>query len=110
MPAGEVPSSNGNVAPELALLDAVDDNVSTSVAAFESADAIVVSVPKSGRTWLRYFVNQYYHLVEGWDVTMQWDAVIGRTLPKVIFTHDRWEHYQRVGSPWSPEASSAATT
>lgn len=82
----------------LALLDAIDDNVSSSAAAFERADGIVVSLPKSGRTWLRYLVNQYYHLAEGWDVTMRWDAVIGETLPRVLFTHDRWEHYQRMES------------
>jgi hypothetical protein len=87
----------------LALLDAIDDNVSSSAPAFERADGIVVSLPKSGRTWLRYLVNQYYHLAEGWEITMQWDAVIGETLPRLIFTHDRWEHYQRVESASSAE-------
>jgi hypothetical protein len=87
----------------LASLDVIDDNVSSSAPAFERADGIVVSLPKSGRTWLRYLINQYYHLLEGWDITMQWDAVIGETLPKVIFTHDRWEHYQRVKSLSSKE-------
>lgn len=94
---------DGSADLTLALLDAIDDNVSSSAPAFERADGIVVSLPKSGRTWLRYMVNQYYHLAEGWEVNMQWDAVIGETLPRVIFTHDRWEHYQRVESPSSAE-------
>jgi hypothetical protein len=34
-------------------------NLSSKVKSFHQADAFVVSVPKSGRTWLRVFLSKY---------------------------------------------------
>ncbi len=52
-------------------------NVSRHAATFRAADAFVVSVQKSGRTWVRVFMAAYF---------------AGRGAPAPVYTHDLWEH------------------
>ena len=59
-------------------------NVSHHARSFRAAEAFVVSVPKSGRTWVRVFLLAYFAEREKMDP--------GYVAPRCVFTHDRWEH------------------
>ncbi|WP_297538307.1 sulfotransferase domain-containing protein [Roseovarius sp.] len=60
----------------------------------QSADAVIVSYAKSGRTWLRVMISRLYQQV--YDLPK--DAVIGfdnfhyidRRIPRLLFTHDEF--------------------
>lgn len=64
-------------------------NWSRHARGFREADGLVVSVPKSGRTWLRVLLQAY---VTG--ATEESFQLEGRQtgFPRVAFCHDRWEH------------------
>src|SRR5581483_5265031 len=59
---------------------------------YAAADAIFVSVPKSGRTWLRVFLYRYYSAMLGQSFTLKEKEIFTGPLPKLIFTHDVWQH------------------
>lgn len=54
----------------------------------EKIDAITISFPKSGRTWLRYILANYYNLVFGTELSLNLDAVAEDGACKIKFTHD----------------------
>jgi hypothetical protein len=66
-------------------------NVSTEARRYARADAIVVSLPKSGRTWLRVFLCAYFCGLAGRPFSF--DILQSDTVPHVAFTHDLWEHW-----------------
>lgn len=67
-------------------------NWSSKAAVFGGADAFVVSIPKSGRTWLRVLILAYACRRSGREVALGEDVLRGLGAPDVRFTHDRWEH------------------
>ncbi|HEY1267270.1 MAG TPA: sulfotransferase domain-containing protein [Candidatus Binatia bacterium] len=67
-------------------------NLSSRRRYYAEADAIFVSVPKSGRTWLRVFLYRYYSATYGVKFTLDEKEIFAGRLPKLIFTHDFWEH------------------
>ena len=67
-------------------------NLSSRAQYYSRADAIVVSVPKSGRTWLRVFLYAYFSAVLNRSFTLNEKEILNSPLPKLIFTHDLWEH------------------
>src|ERR1051325_10371032 len=67
-------------------------NLSSRARYYRAADAIFVSVPKSGRTWLRVFLYRYFSIVTGLDFTLSEKTIFAGPLPKLVFTHDLWEH------------------
>lgn len=62
-------------------------NCSSFARSFREADGYVVSVPKSGRTWLHVFLGAYE------AARARHSGVTG---PKVKFTHDLWDHYTKA--------------
>ncbi len=57
---------------------------------YSESDAIVVSVPKSGRTWLRVFLYSYFCRSVNREFTISKRKLAGTGVPKVMFTHDLW--------------------
>jgi hypothetical protein len=55
---------------------------------YSQSDAIVVSVPKSGRTWLRVFLYSYFCRSVNREFTISNRKLAGTGAPKVMFTHD----------------------
>ncbi len=74
-------------------------NISKKAAEFGRADAIVVSIPTSGRTWMRVFLNAYFAKSAG--VEFDWHAHKSEHIdfPRVLFTHDLWAH-RHTSSTW----------
>jgi Sulfotransferase domain len=64
-------------------------NLSSRARQLSGGDAILVSIPKSGRTWVRAFLCAYFCEKIGRPFTLhpeQYDGV-----PRVIYTHDLFE-------------------
>jgi Sulfotransferase domain len=77
----------------LTLTDAVTWNLSRRKRAeFSQADVIVVSLPKSGTTWLRVFLYSYFCGLEGRPFTLKARELAGASLPNLVFTHDLFNH------------------
>ena len=64
-------------------------NVSSRARQLSGGDALLVSIPKSGRTWVRTFVCAYYCAKLGKPFTLEPEQYHG--VPRVIYTHDLFE-------------------
>jgi len=67
-------------------------NLSKKASYFKQADAFLVSIPASGRNWIRVFLYSYFANCEGSEFTLDEKKWSLTCFPKVIFTHDLWEH------------------
>ena len=74
-------------------------NFSSRATELSNGDALILSVPKSGRTWLRTFLSAYFS--QKADRQFSLTITDGRTpeIPRVIYSHDRFEHLTK-GSAW----------
>ncbi len=64
-------------------------NLSSRARQLSGGDAIVVSIPKSGRTWLRTFLCAYFCEKAGRPFTLHPEQEEG--IPRLIYTHDLFE-------------------
>jgi hypothetical protein len=64
-------------------------NVSSRSRQLSGGDALVVSIPKSGRTWVRTFICAYYCEKIGQPFTLEPEQFQG--VPRIIYTHDLFE-------------------
>ena len=60
---------------------------------------IILSVPKSGRTWLRAFLCAYFCKRFGLEFTLRPDRYDEQRIPRLIFSHDLFEHRTK-GDRW----------
>ncbi len=67
-------------------------NVSRHAATFRSADAFVVSIQKSGRTWVRVFLTAYFSEWGKGNFSEAARPAAASALPALCYTHDLWEH------------------
>jgi hypothetical protein len=68
-------------------------NLSRKKAAqFSTADAIIVTLPKSGNAWSRVFLYSYFSGLEEVEFTARHEDFASGRIPKLIFTHDLFEH------------------
>lgn len=74
-------------------LDHIRWNLTRKGRILRKADAIVVSVPKCGRTWLKVFLKAYFSAVENVDFSLLFHGS-DKTMD-VRFAHDLWEHLVR---------------
>src|SRR5215212_9856138 len=88
--------------PRLALTDAVGVltilmprlirwNFSSRARELSGGDAIVVSIPKSGRTWVRTFLCAYFCKRYGYPFSLQPEQSGDARIPRIIYSHDRFE-------------------
>lgn len=73
-------------------------NISSRARELSGGDAIVISVPKSGRTWVRTFLCAYFCESTGRPFTLRPDQYHDERIPRVIFSHDLAE--QRMKARW----------
>ena len=64
-------------------------NVSSRAQQLSGGDALVVSIPKSGRTWVRTFLCAYFCEKIGQPFTLEPERYAG--VPHIIYTHDLFE-------------------
>lgn len=74
-------------------------NLSSRARELADADAIVLSVPKSGRTWLRTFISSYYASKTGQPFSLELTRNRQAGIPRIVYSHDRFEHRSK-GDAW----------
>ena len=67
-------------------------NVSRHANTFRAADAFVVSIQKSGRTWVRVFLTAYFSEWGKENFSPAARPAAASALPALCYTHDLWEH------------------
>jgi len=68
-------------------------NISSNARLFRRASGLIVSVPKSGRTWVRVLVHCYISELLQRPFVLDGAELQKQGLPNLICTHDLWEHH-----------------
>jgi len=66
-------------------------NLSSRARELSGGDAIVVSIPKSGRTWVRTFLCAYYCKRYGHPFSLDPSQYGDARIPRLVYSHDRFE-------------------
>jgi hypothetical protein len=74
-------------------------NLSSRARELSGGDAIVISIPKSGRTWARTFLNAYFSYKVGRQFSLDLTDRGEAGAPRIIYSHDRFEQ-QTKGNAW----------
>src|SRR5881409_2246881 len=74
-------------------------NFSSRARELSRGNAIIVSIPKSGRTWLRAFLCAYFCKRFGLEFTLRPERYRDSRIPRLIFSHDLFEHRTK-GDLW----------
>ena len=74
-------------------------NFSSRARELSGGEAIILSIPKSGRTWLRAFLCAYFCKRFGFKFTLRPDRYHEQRIPRLIFSHDLFEHRTK-GDRW----------
>jgi hypothetical protein len=74
-------------------------NFSSRASELSGGKAIVLSVPKSGRTWIRTFLCAYFCKLHGREFTLKPERYREPDIPRFIFSHDLFEHRTK-GDLW----------
>jgi hypothetical protein len=74
-------------------------NFSSRAKLLSGGQVVILSAPKSGRTWIRTFLCAYLCKRHGLDFTLQPGRYDHPGFPRVIFSHDRFEHRTK-GNRW----------
>lgn len=67
-------------------------NLTDKIRKYRKADVLIISVAKSGRTWLRMLISKYLSLHFNTELSI---ADLNQPLPempKIMYTHERWSH------------------
>src|SRR5437667_10455503 len=75
-------------------------NFSSRASELSRGNAIIVSIPKSGRTWLRAFLCAYFCKRFGLEFTLRPERYRDSRIPRLIFSHDLFEHRTK-GDLWA---------
>lgn len=71
-------------------------NFSSRARELSGGDAIVISVPNSGRTWVRTFLCAYFCARYEHPFSLHPETYNDSRIPRVIYTHDLYEHYTKT--------------
>src|SRR5215470_9169287 len=74
-------------------------NFSSRARELSNGDVIILSIPKSGRTWLRAFFCAYFCRRFGLEFTLRTGRYDLPGFPRVVFSHDIFEHRTK-GDRW----------
>jgi hypothetical protein len=74
-------------------------NFSSRAPELSGGKAIILSVPKSGRTWVRTFLSAYFCQRHGREFTLEPERYREPGIPRLIFSHDLFEHRTK-GDLW----------
>lgn len=62
---------------------------------YENADVIVLSVGKSGRTWLRVLINKYLSLTFNIPFSLDDMGKGNEKVPSIVYTHEIAKHFEK---------------
>src|SRR5205809_5676453 len=74
-------------------------NFSSRAPELSGGQAIILSIPKSGRTWVRTFLCAYFCKRYGREFTLEPERYCEPGIPRLIFSHDLFEHRTK-GDLW----------
>src|SRR5216110_751310 len=74
-------------------------NFSSRAPELSGGQAIILSVQKSGRTWIRTFLCAYFCKRYGREFTLEPERYCEPGIPRLIFSHDLFEHRTK-GDLW----------
>jgi Sulfotransferase domain len=74
-------------------------NFSSRARELSGGHAIILSVPKAGRTWLRAFLCAYFCRRFGLEFTLRTGRYDLPGFPRIVFSHDLFEHRTK-GDRW----------
>src|SRR3954453_19539721 len=74
-------------------------NFSSRARELSGGEVIILSIPKSGRTWLRAFLCAYFCRRFNLEFTLRPGRYDLPGFPRVVFSHDRFEHRTK-GDRW----------
>src|SRR5207248_1863372 len=74
-------------------------NFSSRAKLLSGGEVLILSAPKSGRTWIRTFLCAYLCKRHGLEFTLQPGRYDHPGFPRVIFSHGRFEHRTK-GNRW----------
>jgi hypothetical protein len=81
----------------------VNWNVTGELQEYKNADIVVLSIGKSGRTWLRVLINKY--LSFHYDVPFGLNDLntLNSNIPSIAYSHEAWMHFSEA--TWSQRAA-----
>lgn len=71
-------------------------NVSSRAPKLSGGNALVISNPNSGRTWIRTFLGAYFCARFDHPFSLDPDEFEDARIPRIIYTHDRYEHFTKT--------------
>src|ERR1700757_3833808 len=71
-------------------------NFSSRAHELSGGAAIVISIPNSGRTWVRTFLCAYFCARYEHPFSLHPETYYDSRIPRIIYTHDRYEHYTKT--------------
>ena len=71
-------------------------NFSSRARELSGGDAIVISIPNSGRTWVRTFLCAYVCARYEHPFSLHPETYHDSRIPRIIYTHDLYEHYTKT--------------
>jgi hypothetical protein len=71
-------------------------NLTGSLKRRKQQDIFVISVSKSGRTWLRVLINKYFSDLYNIPFKIEDLSKYNKSVPKIFYTHELWEHYSHA--------------
>jgi hypothetical protein len=71
-------------------------NFSSRARELSGGDAIVISIPNSGRTWVRTFLCAYFCARYEHPFSLHPETYHDSRIPRIIYTHDLYEHHTKT--------------
>ncbi len=71
-------------------------NLTKSLTKIKNCDILVLSIGKSGRTWLRVMINKYISLAYNISFGLEDLSTNDDTIPSIFYTHEMWEHFSKA--------------
>ncbi len=75
-------------------------NFTSRARELSGGDAVIVSIPKSGRTWVRAFLCAYFCKRDGLEMTLEPKRSHEPSIPHVIYSHDLFEQHVKAERLW----------
>ncbi len=68
-------------------------NLTRKLKGIKKCDVLVISIGKSGRTWLRVMINKYISLAYNVPISLDDLGSQNDNIPSIFYTHEMWTHY-----------------